>query len=205
VVGTASAGVKRLYEDIWAALPDELEIPDREVREEALARLPFDAGARVLDLGCGAGHFTRLLAERGAAVTAADVAGGALKRTARAEPRAVTALIEPHGPWPFGDDEFAAVWCSETIEHVADVERWLGEIRRVTRPGAQLAFTTPNHGRVSTALALLRTGPEAVLDPRSDHLRFFSAASLRDVLERAGFAAVTTRRAGHVLIATCAS
>jgi 2-polyprenyl-3-methyl-5-hydroxy-6-metoxy-1,4-benzoquinol methylase len=197
--------VRRLYEDIWAALPDELDVPDSAIREGALAQLAFDAGARVLDLGCGAGHFTRLLAERGADVTAADVAAGALKRTARAEPRAATALIEPHGPWPFGDDEFDAVWCSETIEHVADVERWLGEIRRVTRPGAGVVFTTPNHGRVSTAFAVLRRGPETVLDPRSDHLRFFSAASLRDVLEDAGFARVATRRAGQVLIATCAS
>jgi 2-polyprenyl-3-methyl-5-hydroxy-6-metoxy-1,4-benzoquinol methylase len=204
VVGTAG-GVRRRFEDIWAALPDELEIPERETRERALAELPFAPRARVLDLGCGAGHFTELILRRGAQVTAVDVADGALQRVRAIAPEATTVRIEPHGPWPFGDADFDALWCSETIEHVADTARWLDEAHRVLKPGAPATFTTPHHDRVRTALNILRYGPEELLDPRSDHVKYFTPRSLTSVLEDAGFTSITPSRQGRTLIATCVS
>jgi hypothetical protein len=43
---------------------------------------------------------------------------------------------------------------------------------------------------------------DAHFDPRADHLRFFSARTLRAVLGDAGFAAVRVRRAGRGLHAS---
>src|SRR5690606_1533092 len=53
----------------------------REVGAQLLARLPTLAPARWLDLGCGTGHFTRLLAQRFAAAegVALDLAEGMLR------------------------------------------------------------------------------------------------------------------------------
>ena len=53
-------------------------------------------------------------------------------------------------------------------------------------------MTTPWHGRVVVAT-------DAHFDPRADHLRFFSARTLRAVLVDAGFVAVQVKRAGRGL------
>jgi len=72
----------------------------------------------------------------------------------------------------------------------------LAEVRRVLRWGGRLLVTTPYHGRVGLAVLALRGGIEEHFDPRADHLRFFTARTLRDVLEAAGFAEVDIRACG---------
>jgi SAM-dependent methyltransferase len=69
---------------------------------------------------------------------------------------------------------------------VRDVQLLLSEARRVLRPGGRLALTTPAHGR-TTALRLLLRGFEREFDPLSPHLRFFTAKSLRGLLDGMGF------------------
>ena len=82
------------------------------------------------------------------------------------------------------------MWAGEVLEHVADVVGLLAEVRRVLRRGGRLLVTTPCHGR------LLRSRTRrAHFDPRADHLRFFTARTLRAVLADAGFADVDVRRA----------
>ena len=81
----------------------------------------------------------------------------------------------PDEPLPFLDGAFDLVLCVETIEHVRDVQLLLSEVRRVLRPDGTLALTTPAHGRL-TALRALWNGFEAVFDPLSPHLRFFTGA-----------------------------
>jgi 2-polyprenyl-3-methyl-5-hydroxy-6-metoxy-1,4-benzoquinol methylase len=45
---------------------------------------------------------------------------------------------------PFGDGMFDLVVCFETIEHVADPERLLAELRRVMAGDGLLFVSTPN-------------------------------------------------------------
>jgi ubiquinone/menaquinone biosynthesis C-methylase UbiE len=61
------------------------------LREGAVARLGLEPGARVLELGCGTGSFTRLLLAAGARVTALD---GSARMIERAERRAPSAKYE---------------------------------------------------------------------------------------------------------------
>jgi hypothetical protein len=66
----------------------------------------------------------------------------------------------------------------------------LAEVRRVLSWGGTLLATTPWHGRLVVA-------PDSHFDPRSDHLRFFSARTLRAVLADAGFAEVRVGASGR--------
>jgi ubiquinone/menaquinone biosynthesis C-methylase UbiE len=152
----------------------------------------------VLDLGCGDGRLTSGL--RANAVTAADVSSVALRRAARRLPGAEIASLVPDEPLPFVDGEFELVLCTETIEHVRDVQLFLSEVRRVLRPGGGLALTTPDHGRV-TALRMLLNGFESEFDPLSPHLRFFTRRSLAQLLDAMGFTVESIRRkAGTLLV-----
>lgn len=188
------AQVRELYEDVWSELPEGLEPPALE-RRRAFLLGHVARGERALDLGCGEGTFTAVLARHGAAPIGADVAEAALARARAAHPDLPFVLTPPHGPLPFADASLDVVWASEVIEHVADTARWLSEVRRVLAPGGRLLLTTPYHGRVkNVAIALTRF--EAHADPVGQHLRFYTRRSLRDLLDDFGFEAIEVSVAG---------
>jgi 2-polyprenyl-3-methyl-5-hydroxy-6-metoxy-1,4-benzoquinol methylase len=157
------------------------------------------AGEHVLDVGCGEGRFTAALVDAGARVVGIDVAQEPLRR-ARAERSDLDLQFVPaQGPWPLEDTSFDAVWAGETIEHVADTAGWLSEVRRVLRPGGLLLLSTPAHGPLTLlGLALSRRAFAARFDPSSDHLRFYSRATLAELLGEFGFAEIALRGIGGV-------
>jgi SAM-dependent methyltransferase len=143
---------------------------------------------RALDVGCGDG---RLTAELDAVeLTAADVSAVALERAGARLPGAAFVELDPDAPLPLEDAAFDLVLCAETVEHVRDLQLFLSEIRRVLRPGAELALTTP------AARAL---GPPE--DPLSPHLRRFTRRSLRRVLGELGFELRSLERRSGTLLA----
>jgi ubiquinone/menaquinone biosynthesis C-methylase UbiE len=151
-----------------------------------------------LDLGCGDGRLTASL--RSSAITAADVSPVALRRATARLPGVEVIGLKPDEPLPFVDNEFELVLTTEVIEHVRDVQLFLSEVRRVLRPGGELALTTPAHSRL-TALRLFLTGFERGFDPLSPHLRFFTRRSIRALLDSMGFDVKSVRRrAGTLLV-----
>ena len=179
---------------VWRAVPEGAE-PERFAARRNFLLAHVAAGQRVLDLGCGDGAFAAELLDAGCAVTMADVAGEALRRArARAQGTEAVQLVEG-APLPFAEDAFDVVWAGEVLEHVADVVGLLSEVRRVLPWGGTLLATTPWHGRIVV-------GTDAHFDPRADHLRFYSARTLRAVLADTGFASARVRRAGRGLHAT---
>ena len=174
--------MRAYYEDVWADLPDgppwAFEWRSRLLSAEARA------GERVLDLGCGAGHFLSLLLGRGAEPVGVELSARALERAREREPGAETHLLAADGSLPLAHASIDLVWCSEVIEHVPDVGALLAEVRRVLRPGGRLLVTTPAHGRVKGALVAL-TRFDSHFDPLGQHVRFFTPASLRRSLEAA--------------------
>jgi SAM-dependent methyltransferase len=183
--------MKDYYEQIWERLPDELEAPDFELRRDFLLG-ETRRGDRALDLGCGVGAFTAVLAEAGADVTGVEVAEAALARAREAHRELDFRLAPLEGPLPFADRAFDLVWASEVIEHVADTERWLAEVRRVMTPGGRLLLTTPSHGRLRVAIL----GVERFSEPFGDHLHLYTRGSLTSALNDLGFEQLEVRRAG---------
>ncbi|HEX9367545.1 MAG TPA: methyltransferase domain-containing protein [Vicinamibacterales bacterium] len=101
----------------------------------------------LLDVGCSTGGL--LVAARGAfaEIVGVDVAlrwlavGRVRLREAGVDATLVCANAE-HLPFP--DRSFAAVTCTDTLEHVADARAALSEARRVSGPGARLLCTANN-------------------------------------------------------------
>jgi SAM-dependent methyltransferase len=188
--------VQDYYEDLWERLEDQLVPPDAARRREFL-RSSVRPGDRALDLGCGDGAFTAVLAAAGARAVGAEVAQAAVRRARAKHPSLDFQLVPIEGPLPFADQEFDLVWSSEVIEHVADTARWLSEVRRVLAPGGRLLLTTPNHGRLRLALG----GIESFSEPLGDHLHLYSRRSLAGLLRDFDFEeVVVTTAAGPPLL-----
>jgi 2-polyprenyl-3-methyl-5-hydroxy-6-metoxy-1,4-benzoquinol methylase len=185
----------RYDDDIWDAVPE-----DRGPSTGHLVRFVRDLPptSDALDVGCGDG----LLAEhlRTESLTAADVSRAALERArSRLDETATLIELKPDAPLPFDDASFDLVLCAETLEHVRDVQTLLSEIRRVLRPAGTLAISTPAHGRLSAARAMV-LGWERVADPLSPHLRFFTRRSLRRLVSDMGFEVRSLRRERRTLL-----
>jgi len=185
------------YEEYWkdpAAAPpaaDPLRAPRLALLLPQLA--PTD---RVLDVGCGDGRATRVLAGRCRQVVGVDISRGAL-RAARAE--------SPDGRWlcasleselPFADSSFDVLYCCEVIEHLLDVPGALGAMHRVLRPGGLLFLSTPYHGLLKN-LAIVLVDFERHFDVSGPHIRFFTIRSLSRLLREAGFKVEKTRCLGR--------
>jgi ubiquinone/menaquinone biosynthesis C-methylase UbiE len=187
--------MSELAEAIWEQVPLGA-VPEHFAARRAWLLANVRPGARVLDLGCGAGEFSTALREAGATPVGVDVAREALRRAGQRDP-ALDLRLWPDGePLPAGDASFDLAWAGEVLEHVVDLPPWLSEVRRVLRAGAELLVTTPHHGPGRLlALALSRRRFAAHFEPRSDHVRFFSPGTLRELLDDLGFDVLETRPA----------
>jgi ubiquinone/menaquinone biosynthesis C-methylase UbiE len=183
--------VRAYYEDLWQRLPPDLQPPDWKLRRDFLLG-SVGEGDRALDLGCGAGDFTAVMAQAGAHALGVDVAEAALARARTRHPELEFRLAPIDGPLPLEDNSFELVWSSEVIEHVADTARWLSEVRRVLKPGARLRLTTPSHGRAQVAMQ----GIERFSEPLGDHLHLYTRRSLTELLDGFDFRDIAVRSAG---------
>jgi SAM-dependent methyltransferase len=98
-----------------------------KVRTSDLLRLLPRERRSILDVGARDGHFSRLLAEYFAEVTALD-----LQKPTFQVP-GVTTVAGDVTALQFADDSFDCVFCAEVLEHIPEVQRACKEIIRVVR------------------------------------------------------------------------
>jgi SAM-dependent methyltransferase len=116
-----------------------------------LALLPPIAGLSCLDLGCGEGHNTRLLAARGAHVVAVDIAESFIEAAAGEDRRGVRYILADGAALPFSTSSFDVVTAFMSLMDIADPERTLRDVARVLRPGGFVQFSVV-HPATSTPI-----------------------------------------------------
>jgi ubiquinone/menaquinone biosynthesis C-methylase UbiE len=125
---------------------EEMENHHISITQQTLALMHLKPGERVLDLGCGAGWASRLLAqsvgggERPGQVVGLDVSDEMIRR-ARAASQAYDNILFVVGsaqqiPWQ--EDFFDKVLSVESFYYYGDQGGALDEVRRVMAPGGEL-------------------------------------------------------------------
>ena len=178
------------------------------------------AGGALVDLGCADGSRTLDFAAQARAGSTYGVeVTPAHARAARA--RGVDVVeADLNGRLPFDDARFDIVVSNQVIEHLADTDRFVSEIRRILRPGGLAVTSTENlaswhnisalllgwqpfsltnvtrrGGGVGNPLALHR-GEEPAL-PTWEHMRVFAYRGLRELFLTHGFTVTAVLGAGY--------
>jgi SAM-dependent methyltransferase len=104
--------------------------------------IPFDElrGRAVLEIGCGMGLHSELMARAGAKVTALDLSDTSVEATRRRAALKDLAIDVRQGDaaaMEFPDGHFDFVWSWGAIHHAAYTGRIVREIHRVLKPGGE--------------------------------------------------------------------
>jgi ubiquinone/menaquinone biosynthesis C-methylase UbiE len=108
------------------------------------AMLPSVEGLSGLDIGCGEGSNTRLLAERGAQMKAIDISPVFISYAQQAEketPRGVAYQVGSAVDLPFSDASFDFAAAFMSLMDVPETDRALAEAYRVLKPNGFLQFS----------------------------------------------------------------
>jgi len=108
------------------------------------AMLPDIEGLAGLDVGCGEGHNTRLLAGRGARVTGIDISPTFVRYAKEAEeehPLGICYELASALDIPFEDASFDFATAFMSLMDMPQIGRVLAEIFRVLKPGGFLQFS----------------------------------------------------------------
>ena len=169
------------------------QVAARFGRDPRVAR-PFE-GLRILDIGCGGGLLCEPMARLGATVVGADASANNIEvaRLHAADGgldidyRATTAES-------LADDgeKFDVILNMEVVEHVADIDLFIGKCGAMVKPGGIMFVATIN--RTLKALGLAIIGAEYVLRwlPRGTHQygKLVRPDELEAALQKAGLSVI---------------
>jgi SAM-dependent methyltransferase len=106
-----------------------------------MSMLPPVGGLFGLDLGCGEGHNTRLLAAEGAEVVALDTSERFITAAAAESRHGIRCVLADGAVLPFSDGSFDFVTGFMSLMDVADPEATLHEVSRVLKPRGFAQFS----------------------------------------------------------------
>ena len=160
-----------------------MEKGHRPVGEQAIARMGLTPEARILDVGCGSGWATRLIAERATRgkVVGIDISDEMveLARSSSSAFSNVSFDVASAEALPFADGEFTHAFSMESLYYYSDIRSALKEIARVLA----------NNGRFVTVVDLYRENEPSHqwISTLKVPVHLLSIADYRGLLTTAGF------------------
>ena len=164
------------YESAEGAMYDRME-------KKAVSRfLPRNAqGMKLLEIGCGTGHWRRFFSENGFEVRGVDISEHMIERARSKNVANALFQIADGQSLPFGDGSFDVVAAIATLEFVANTETVVQEMARCTRkPRGRLLIGTLN------SLARFNRERQQDLESLYAKARLFSPKRMKQLLDPYG-------------------
>ncbi len=162
--------------------------------------LPRDR-RRVFELGCGNGAFSHELSRRDWTVTGIDPSQSGINE-ARKGGHGEFHVASAYDDLASRFGTFPTVVSLEVVEHVYDPRKYTRTVYSLLEPGGVALISTPYHGYWKN-LALALTGRmDAHFTALWDHghIKFWSIATLNQLLTEVGFEVLRFHRVGRVSI-----
>lgn len=179
-------------EDIWNWASPAGQVRARR-RAEMFARLGgLRAGVRALEVGCGTGLFTSLVAASGADITAVDISPDLLA-TARARSECAGVqfkLADVHTACDVGGP-YDVIYGSSVLHHL-DMAAAMPVLYNALRPGGRLVFTEPNMANPQVWLERHVPAIRRAVGASPDETAFYRTGLTR-LLRRTGFDDIRVR------------
>ena len=192
---------KNLHDFGWEDQGFEWEHPwtpqKKKLALASLKQLGKPDALRVLDYGCGDAVMIQFFDAEGYQVEGVDISEIVINHNREKFPHLKFELTAPDTPTPYADGSFDAIFCSEVIEHVYDVNFLFSEFHRLLRPGGLLMLTTPYHGLVKNLVIALFYFERHYM-PTWQHIRFFTKNSLTAVCLDHELAPIKWDRVGRI-------
>ena len=169
IAGWSSSGLEtrfRFFRGLWRGAPTD---------------------ALYLDVGCGAGTYTRWLAEQGLRVVGVDYSQPTLIKARARSPATIPLCAADATRLPFAAATFDGVLCFGLLQAISDSETVAQELARVLKPGGELWIDALNRGGLAARIEQARLRWKG----KGMHLRYESPRELCSTLAGADFTRIT--------------
>lgn len=154
-------------------------------------QIAWHGQGRLLDFGCGSGSFLRRMHDEGWQVVGIDSSPAVVERIRTQMGLRALAGSLPHPELAAGSFDVITMW--QVLEHVHRPLEVLGEARRLLAEGGRLVISVPD----IDSRPFRWFGPDWFGLDLPRHLTHFSTATLRRMVEQAGFRVDRTRPVAH--------
>lgn len=170
--------------------------PTRPNNAHAFALELVGSGKRVLEVGCWTGHVTEHLVAAGNTVVGVEIDAGAAERARRFAERVHVVDLDTTSLATAESGPFDSILLGDVLEHLRDPAAVLRDLTALLAPDGNVVISLPHVGHIDVRLMLLEGRwdyqDEGLLD--RTHLRWFTRASIRELLAEAGLVATEVRR-----------
>jgi 2-polyprenyl-3-methyl-5-hydroxy-6-metoxy-1,4-benzoquinol methylase len=145
--------------------------------------------SRVLECGCSNGFLSKLISAGGSRVVGLDIDSEAAEQARPFCARVLSLDLNENGWTKIVGEQFDLVTFGDVLEHLVHPQAALREAMKILAPGGRVLICLPNIAHWSMRLKLLRGHfeyePLGLLD--FTHLRFFTVATAKKMIEDAGY------------------
>ncbi|OUL29863.1 SAM-dependent methyltransferase [Nostoc sp. T09] len=155
---------------------------------------------RILDIGCGNGSLSNLIAQQGYEVVGIEESESGFEFASRSFPNCQFILGSIYNlPYLELGGKFDIVIAAEVIEHLFSPRELVRNAKKCLKPNGSLILTTPYHGYFKNLVLAVSGKIDKHFNPLWDcgHIKFFSQATMTNLLEAENYTDINFKFAGR--------